>query len=250
MPNDPILVVEDTAVNLKLVRFLLTREGFEVRAAGSAEEALEVLKQFRPRMILADIQLPGMDGLELTRHIKSNPATSDVVVLALTAYAMKSDEQRAFDSGCAGFITKPIDTRNFAKLIQQYLGSAEPVQHSSDVAMSSEDPQEVLLREIRESFTFDGARQVEELVKMKDDAFDFKAAKVTAHRWKGAAAQVGYPVISQKARELEEVLQHNGSDSLDRRQQLLADLSRLFAEARRPSTASKESESSRAKDPR
>jgi two-component system cell cycle response regulator DivK len=232
LPNDPVLIVEDTPVNLKLVRFLLTREGFDVRAAGSAEEALEILKDFRPRIVLTDIQLPGIDGLELTRRLKSDPATSHMVVLALTAYAMKSDEKRAFDSGCDGFITKPIDTRNFPKLIQQHLGQIDKVPSKSDAEPQQEDSQEALLREIRQSFTTDGTEQVQQLINAQDTGFDSAAAKVTAHRWKGAAAQVGYLEISQKARELEDVLQQNGPDLADRRRALLADLSRLFAEAR------------------
>lgn len=232
MPNDPVLIVEDTPVNLKLVRFLLTREGFDVRAAGSAEEALEILKDFRPRIVLTDIQLPGIDGLELTRRLKSDPATSNVVVIALTAYAMKSDEKKAFDSGCAGFITKPIDTRTFPKLIQQYLGQIDKAPGKSDAEPQQEDPQEALLREIRQSFATDGTAQVQQLVNAQDAGFDSAAAKVTAHRWKGAAAQVGYLEISQKARELEDVLQQNGPDSVERRRGLLSDLSRLFTEAR------------------
>jgi two-component system cell cycle response regulator DivK len=235
VPDDPVLIVEDTPVNLKLVRFLLTREGYDVRAAGSAEEALETLKNFRPRIVLTDIQLPGIDGLELTRRLKSDPATSHLVVIALTAYAMKSDEKKAFDSGCDGFITKPIDTRTFPKLIQQYLGQIDKTPSKSDAEAQQEDPenpQEMLLREIRESFTTDGIEQVQQLINAQDTGFDSAAAKVTAHRWKGAAAQVGYLEISQKARELEDVLQQNGPDLVDRRRGLLADLSRLFGDAR------------------
>jgi two-component system cell cycle response regulator DivK len=231
VPNDPVLIVEDTPVNLKLVRFLLTREGFDVRAAGSAEEALEILKDFRPRIILTDIQLPGIDGLELTRRLKSDPATSQVVVIALTAYAMKSDEKKAFDSGCEGFITKPIDTRTFPKLIQQYLAQTGAAPSNGHALPQQEGPQEELLREIRQSFTTDGMEQVQQLINAQSTGFDSAAAKVTAHRWKGAAAQVGYLEISQKARELEDLLQQNGPDSVDRRRLLLADLSRLFAEA-------------------
>jgi two-component system cell cycle response regulator DivK len=232
VPNDPVLIVEDTPVNLKLVRFLLIREGFDVRAAGSAEEALEVLKEFRPRIVLTDIQLPGMDGLELTRQLKSSPATSHMVVLALTAYAMKSDEKRAFEAGCDGFITKPIDTRSFPTLIRQYLGAIEAASSTSEGLLQQEDPQEALLREIRQSFTVDGSQQIEQLINAQDTGFDSAAAKVTAHRWKGAAAQVGYPEISQKARELEDLLHQNGQHSVARRRELLADLSRLFAQAR------------------
>src|SRR5438034_7006815 len=121
MANDSILIVDDTPVNLKLVRVLLSRQGFDVRTASTAEEALEIFPSFRPRLVLADIQLPGIDGLELTRRLKSDPATRDTVVLALTAFAMKGDEEKDFEDGCDGYITKPIDTRTFPSLIRQYL---------------------------------------------------------------------------------------------------------------------------------
>src|SRR5205807_5973224 len=99
MAGAPILIVDDNPVNLKLVRVLLATEGYDVRTAADAEEAVAVLQTFRPRLILMDIQLPGMDGLELTRRLKSDPATRDAIVVALTAYAMKGDEERALGAG-------------------------------------------------------------------------------------------------------------------------------------------------------
>src|SRR5229473_2606839 len=124
MRTDSILIVDDTPVNLKLVRVLLSRQGFDVRTASTAEEALEMVQTFRPSLVLADIQLPGMDGLEMTRRLKADPKTSGTVVLALTAFAMKGDEQKAFEAGCDGYITKPIDTRSFPALIRQYLSKS------------------------------------------------------------------------------------------------------------------------------
>ena len=121
MPNESILVVEDTPVNMKVVRVLLTRHGFDVHTAGTAEEALEVLQQFRPGLILTDVQLPGMSGLDLTRKLKSDPSTRDIIVLALTAFAMKKDEQNAYDAGCDGYITKPIDTRTLPDIVRRYI---------------------------------------------------------------------------------------------------------------------------------
>ena len=121
MDGEPILIVDDTPVNLKLTRMLLVNEGYSVATASSAEEALELLRSYRPRLILADIQLPGMDGLEMTRRIKRDAATQGIAVVALTAFAMKGDEQKAMDAGCDGYITKPIDTRTFANSVRQYL---------------------------------------------------------------------------------------------------------------------------------
>ena len=125
MPGEPILIVDDNPTNMKLVRVLLASEGYDVRAAADAEEALSVLKEFQPRMILMDIQLPGIDGLELTRRLKSDPATRDITIVGLTAYAMKGDKERILDAGCDGYIQKPIDTRTLPQLVAEYLHLTE-----------------------------------------------------------------------------------------------------------------------------
>lgn len=117
MAGEPILIVDDNPTNLKLARVVLAAEGYEVRVAVDAEEALAMLDGFHPRLILMDLQLPGMDGLTLTRLLKGDPATSDVAILALTAYAMKGDEEKARQAGCDGYITKPIDTRGLPAVI-------------------------------------------------------------------------------------------------------------------------------------
>jgi CheY-like chemotaxis protein len=106
-----ILVVDDNPTNLKLVSDLLEFEGHEVLKAMDAEEAQVVLTNNLPDLILMDIALPGMDGLTLTRHLKADARTSHIRIVALTAFAMKGDEQKALDAGCDGYITKPIDTR-------------------------------------------------------------------------------------------------------------------------------------------
>ena len=121
MAGEPILVVDDNQVNLRLARLLLASEGYQVSTAGGAEEALRAIALVRPRLILMDIQMPGMDGFELTRRLKADPATRDIVVLALTAYAMKGDDQRALSAGCDGYVTKPVDTRTLPALIARHL---------------------------------------------------------------------------------------------------------------------------------
>lgn len=122
----PILIVDDNPSNTKLLAFILTARGYEVRTAASADEALTTLEQFHPRLILMDIQLPGMDGLTLTRRLKADPATRDIVIVAATAYAMKGDEERARLAGCDGYVTKPIDTRGLPAVIAHYLSTASP----------------------------------------------------------------------------------------------------------------------------
>jgi CheY-like chemotaxis protein len=124
MAGETVLIVDDNLANLKLVRILLAAEGYDVRTATDAQEAMDVIRGARPRLILMDIQLPGMDGLELTRRLRSDPTTRDTLILALTAYAMRGDEQRARDAGCDGYIPKPIDTRALPGVIAGYLAGA------------------------------------------------------------------------------------------------------------------------------
>jgi len=119
--GEPILVVDDNPVNLKLVGVLLTKEGYEIRTAMSADEALSLLETFHPRLILMDIQLPGMDGLELTRILKNDPRTKDILIIALTAYAMKGDDEKPLEAGCDGYLSKPIDTRTMPATLRSYL---------------------------------------------------------------------------------------------------------------------------------
>ena len=128
MSPDAILIVDDNPVNLKLVKVLLEGEGYDARTARDAEEALEILGYFRPKLILMDIQLPGMDGLELTRRLKADPSTRGIVILALTAYAMKGDDQKMLEAGCDGYISKPVDTRTLPEKIKEYLGNADELQ--------------------------------------------------------------------------------------------------------------------------
>ena len=121
MAEKTILIVDDNPVNLKLIRILLAGEGYDVHTASDGENALRVLQDLRPQMILMDIQLPGIDGLELTRRLKADPMTRDITIVGLTAYAMKGDEQKILAAGCDGYIAKPIDTRTLPAVIQRYL---------------------------------------------------------------------------------------------------------------------------------
>ncbi len=124
--NEPILIVDDNIDNLDLTQILLVGEGFEVQVAENAEQALKTLETYRPHLILMDIQLPGMDGLELTRRLRLNPAFQDVIIIALSAYAMKGDEDNARAAGCDGYVTKPINTRTFPDTVRGYLKELHP----------------------------------------------------------------------------------------------------------------------------
>jgi CheY-like chemotaxis protein len=123
MAGETILIVDDQPQNLKLVRVLLAGEGYDVRTAGDAEEALRVLATLTPRLILMDLQLPGMDGLELTRRLRQDPARRGIVIVALTAYAMVGDEAKALAVGCDGYIAKPVDLDALVAAVQAHLVS-------------------------------------------------------------------------------------------------------------------------------
>ena len=118
-----VLLVEDNEMNSRLVEYVLERDGFEVRVMDSAEEAVNAASADPPDVILMDIQLPGMDGLEATRRLKENASTRDIPILAITAHAMRGDEERILSAGCQDYISKPINTRELADTIRNYLPS-------------------------------------------------------------------------------------------------------------------------------
>lgn len=116
-----ILVVDDNPINLKLVTFLLQSRGYSVRTAENAFEALAMIDEDVPHLVLMDLQMPGMDGLALTRKLKADARTRAAFVVALTAAAMKGDEERALAAGCDAYMTKPIDTRALPIKVAEFL---------------------------------------------------------------------------------------------------------------------------------
>ena len=125
MSDKKILLVEDNPVNRRLAEFLLKSQGYQVRAATNAQEAFDNIKSERPDLILMDVQLPGMDGLEATKKIKEEPASRDIPVVAVTSYAMKGDREKALAAGCSGYITKPIDKDKFLQEVATVLSRSQ-----------------------------------------------------------------------------------------------------------------------------
>jgi len=116
-----ILIVEDDPKNLKLVRDLLQVSGYVTIEATNGKLGVEAAKEQKPALILMDIQMPVMDGLQATRFLKSDEETKKIPIVALTAYAMKGDEERMIEAGCDGYIPKPIDTKSFLEKVSALL---------------------------------------------------------------------------------------------------------------------------------
>ena len=118
-----ILIVDDNPIDLKLVGELLEIEGFRTERVSDAEQAQRTLTSMLPDLILVDIALPGMDGLSFTRLVKADPRLAQVPVIALTAFAMPGDQERAHASGCDGYLTKPVSARQFSAQIVEILAA-------------------------------------------------------------------------------------------------------------------------------
>ena len=121
-PVKTILVVEDNELNMRLLHDLLASRGYAVLQTGDATEALTLARQHKPDLILMDISLPGVSGLEVIKWIKNDGALNDIPIIAVTAFAMKGDKEKICQSGCDGYIAKPISVANFLKTVEQFLG--------------------------------------------------------------------------------------------------------------------------------
>jgi CheY-like chemotaxis protein len=120
MKEKTILIIEDNKMNMEMATDLLEIANYNVLQAENAEDGIQIAKEKHPDLILMDIALPGMDGLEATRVLKKEKQTKDIPVVALTAHAMKDDNDEALKIGCSGYITKPINTRTFATAIGHF----------------------------------------------------------------------------------------------------------------------------------
>ncbi|MBY0544164.1 MAG: response regulator [Gammaproteobacteria bacterium] len=121
MTGESILIIDDNPINLKLFKVLLNTQGYDVKEAINALDALSILETFKPNLILMDWQLPGMDGLALTQKLKADPKFKHILILIISAFAMKGDEGKAFAAGCNGYMSKPINPQALLSLIQDFL---------------------------------------------------------------------------------------------------------------------------------
>jgi two-component system cell cycle response regulator DivK len=226
MSGTPILVVEDALVNRKLIGLLLTHEGYDVRTADSAEDALQMLSNYRPELILADIQLPGMNGLDMTRRVKQDPRTSSIRVIALTASSVEEERDRALGAGCEDFISKPINTLTLSTKIRESLarpsvGLAAPAEapvRDEELALSGPE-----IDGLRRRFLSEGAQCSRQLLNSLDSAFDTVAAARQLHMWTGSAGLLGHPEISTMSSTAEGLLRETPL-KIPRLREVLSDL--------------------------
>ncbi|SPE41224.1 Response regulator receiver protein [Candidatus Sulfopaludibacter sp. SbA3] len=177
--------------------------------------------------MLADIQLPGIDGLEFTRRVKRDPATKDILVVALTAFAMKGDEQKAIDAGCDGYITKPIDTRSLGARIRGYLNRSAASQAGSPPppADGGTVRQKIALppgefQALRHRFLEEGHAKSRQLLLDLDGQFNANDAARVVHQWIGTGGLLGYSAISRLAREVEGAMLERPLDNSQLRESL------------------------------
>lgn len=125
MPDKNVMVVEDNEKNRKLMRVVLKAKGYNVIEAATGEEALNILRNQKPDVILMDIQLPGIDGITLIKQIKGTIALKDTPIIAVTAYAMKGDEEKIMEAGCDAYVSKPINTQELPLIVEKYIKKHE-----------------------------------------------------------------------------------------------------------------------------
>jgi two-component system cell cycle response regulator DivK len=126
MADELIMIVEDNEKNLKLARFVLTANGFRTLEAQTAEACLLLAREHTPDLILMDIQLPGMDGVTALQRLKAEPQTAAIPVVALTAFAMKGDQERFLSAGFDGYLAKPIEVKRFSEQVRGFLDQLRP----------------------------------------------------------------------------------------------------------------------------
>lgn len=125
MAAQRILIVDDNNSHSNLEKLALAEGNYDIRIAANADEALRCIQEFHPHLILMDVQLPGMDGMTLTRKIKADPKYRHIIIVAITAYGMKGDKEMALDAGCDGYLSKPIDIETFPEDVSHYLSKIQ-----------------------------------------------------------------------------------------------------------------------------
>ena len=221
MGNKSILIVDDGEMSQQLVQVLLTSEGYDLRSAVSAEEALTVLKSFKPSLILMDVELPGKSGLDLTRELRAKPEMKGTSIIALTAYGRKDDEQNCLNAGCDGYIAKPIDTSTFPATVRSFMEKKPvPVQNTQGDVRD-------LLREMRNKFIAESLAEAAELLSPQAQT-DRPRLLHSLHRWAGIAGTLGIPGVTDQARKTELLVESSEKVDVPAVREALEEMKRLI----------------------
>jgi two-component system, cell cycle response regulator DivK len=215
--GETILIVEDSAVSLKLTAALLRTEGYRVHIASTAEQALSTLRTLRPHLMLVDLQLPGMSGLELTRRVKQDENLHKMIVVALTGHAPEGEEHIAKAAGCDGFLVKSSDTHGLIMRVRSYLdrdAATPPAPAAEAAAPKGSSPPFTCfalpaseMEDLRRSFLADGAVQIRRMLASLESQIDAPALSRMVHPWTGTAGMLGFSGISELSREVEAMLE-------------------------------------------
>jgi two-component system, cell cycle response regulator DivK len=228
MSSESVLIIDEAPANLKLTSLVLADAGYDVRTAKDAEEALALMRDFRPRAVITGIRLPGIDGLELTRRLRTDPSTQDTVILAVTACALGSDEQKATEAGFDGYILKPYDTRKLPAVVRQHLSRAAG--HRPGARHTAAAPIAIPTDELRRRFLAEGAEQSRKLTEATGAGFDCDHARSTFKRWAGLGSTLGNQQISRLAQQAEMLLEQPHPQTSPQLQEILQQLFRLFTQ--------------------
>jgi two-component system cell cycle response regulator DivK len=220
MAAETILLVDDNPVGLKLTRILLVNEGYKVVTAAGLSEAIELLRSLSPDLVLADLDSPGMDGLELARQLKQDEKTRSLLMMAT---AKAGDEQKAIDAGCDAYVAKPFDARSLAPRIRALLDGRAT---AGGVRNATTE-----LQGLRVRFLAEGREKARELLLQLDGRFAEKEAAHAVHQWVGTGGLLGYTAISGLAREVEAILAEQPLDNALLRE-ALANLALAFSSPR------------------
>lgn len=229
-PARRVLVIDDNPVNLKITAALIRRAGFAVHTAETAEAGLEEVAKKPPDLIVTDLQLPGMDGLDLTRTVKKNPAWRRIPVILLTAAHSQEEEVSARQAGCECSIGKPVDAELFPGMIRAFLGTPAPAASASPAA-------DLPIEDLRREFLDGGASECRALLaqftasRLFVPELDFVSIRKSLHRWAGVGGTLGLPDITKQARGLETLLATFNPSKRGELRQKLADLLQQFLHA-------------------
>ncbi len=196
MGSKYILIIEDDQMIVQLLRVLLAEEGYDIRSAVNADDALNILTTFRPALILVDIQLPGRSALELTRQLRENPEMNDASIIALTTYGTGDDEQNCLNAGCDGYILKPIDTSTFPDTVRSYM------QKKARRTPRTQDDIANVLRNMRNTFITESLVELTELMSAPFPVDQNRLLRIV-DRWAGVPCPLGREEVTDEAKKTE-----------------------------------------------